>query len=81
MIIKEPVWKNRSVSVAKTKVPCVVEIAYRDKAGNVVFPHKYFLSTETAVTKGISTSAGGTPCWNVRIDDLEIMEFRNRKDD
>jgi len=72
VIIREPIWKNRSISIAKHKVGegCDIEIAYKDKYGNRVFPHLYFLSKEKALSCPTVLS-GGTPCWNIPINELE----------
>lgn len=74
MEIREPIWKDRSISVAKTKVGrdgCLVEILYKDKSGKAVFPFKYLFKVDENTKESIS---GGTPCWNKKIADLETVE-------
>ena len=75
VIIQEPIWKDRTVSIAKHKIGsdgCYIEIAYKDKIGNRVFPHTYFLTPDIIVSAK-SVNAGGTPCYNVKISDLTII--------
>ena len=75
--ILEPLWKDKSVSIAKHKAlgGCKVKIAYKDKYANKPFPHTYYLSEEKAKASK-SVVAGGTPCWNVPISELGILEVK-----
>lgn len=58
--IKEPIWKNRSVGIARDKITedIEVEILYKDRFGNRIYPHIYkmtktlALSHPTQIVKG-----------------------------
>jgi hypothetical protein len=76
--IKEPIWKDRSISIARFRVgPDGLDIAidYKNRQGELVFPDIYHLSYEVAINhpgipiRGIST-------YHVPID---ILEIKNNK--
>jgi len=46
--IKEPIWITRSIGIAakRTFADLEIEILYKDKYGNRVYPAKYFIKKE-----------------------------------
>lgn len=51
--IKEPIWKNRSVGIAESKMldeVIEVEILYKDKTGNRLYPGIYKMNWAKAMT-------------------------------
>ena len=49
--IREPIWWNKSVGLAVDKLTDItrIEILFRDKLGNRVFPHPYIITKEKAL--------------------------------
>ena len=73
--IKEPIWKNRTVGIAESKIGksgVVVNILYKDKMGNKVFPNKYHCSVEMA-KKAPRMLRRGNALRLIRIADLEVL--------
>ncbi len=61
--IREPQWKKRTVGIAKYKItePILVEIAYLGKDGQKVYPGRYYMTKEKALTYPIQSAKGNVP--------------------
>ena len=50
--IHEPIWdggnKQLAIGIAEFRLPCLVDIDYKDGKGNTPFPYKYKISKEFA---------------------------------
>ena len=50
--IHEPIWdggtKERAIGIAEFRLPCIVDIDYKNPDGKKTFPYKYKISKEFA---------------------------------
>ena len=50
--IRSPIWdggtKQRAIGIAEFRLPCLVNIDYKDEHGNIVYPHEYMVTKEFA---------------------------------
>ena len=50
--INKPIWdggyKERCIGIAEYRLPCVVDISYKDKNDNLVYPNKYMVTSDFA---------------------------------
>ena len=50
--IAKPIWdggtKQRAIGIAEFRLPCLVNISYEDKHGNLIYPNKYIVTKEKA---------------------------------
>ena len=50
--ISKPIWdggyKERCIGIAEFRLPCIVDISYKDKHGNLVYPGKYVVTPSFA---------------------------------
>ena len=78
--IKEPIWKNRSVGVAKDKITedLEIEILYKDKFGNRVFPNPYSI-TKSEVLKYPTMTIKNKILHIIPIEDMRENEGFNYK--
>ena len=69
--IKEPIWINRSIGVAAKRAfaDLEIEILYKDKYGNRVFPGVYKITKEKIITYPYRY-IGGNRIYIVPIKDL-----------
>ena len=51
IFIQQPIWGKKSVGLAENKLAdiTIIDIIYRDKRGNRVFPETYFIRKERAL--------------------------------
>lgn len=73
--IREPIWKTRSVGVAIEKIlpgENVVEITYRTKDGQRLFPNMYTFHSDDVKDHPITTVRG------VRLRMLRIADLKER---
>ena len=74
--IKEPIWATKSVGIADYRLTddLLVDISYKDKAGNVLYPGEFLVKKDIAKTYPIqelkSTPAGGLKLHIIPIADL-----------
>ena len=71
--IKEPIWKNRSVGVAASKLvedKIEIEILYKDKVGNRVFPGIHEMPSIVAKSYPVQIKKG------CRLHIIPIRAFR-----
>ena len=75
--IKEPIWISRSVGVAAKRAfaDLEIEILYKDKYGNRVFPATYKISKEKIITYPFRY-IGKNRIYIIPIKDLTIMKER-----
>ena len=72
--IKEPIWISRSIGIAakRTFADLEIEIMYKDKYHNRVFPATYFIKAEKIITYPYRY-IGGNRIYIVPINDLTII--------
>ena len=50
--INKPIWdggyKERCIGIAEYRLPCIVDISYKDKNDNLVYPNKYMVTSDFA---------------------------------
>tara|TARA_R110002020_G_scaffold145780_1_gene320012 strand:- start:604 stop:1050 length:447 start_codon:yes stop_codon:yes gene_type:complete len=50
--ISKPIWdggyNERCIGIAEFRLPCIVDISYRDKHDNLVYPDKYMITPKFA---------------------------------
>lgn len=50
--IGKPIWdggfSERCIGIAEFRLPCIVNISYKDKLGNLVYPDKYIIKQSEA---------------------------------
>ena len=73
--IKEPIWISKSIGVAAKRVfaDLEIDIMYKDKYGNRVFPATYKIAKEKIITYPYRY-IGGNRIYIVPIDDLTIIK-------
>jgi len=73
--IKEPIWISRSVGIAAKRAfaDLEIEILYKDKYGNRVFPGVYKITKEKIITYPYRY-IGGNRIYIVPIKDLTIIK-------
>jgi len=73
--IKEPIWISRSIGIAskRTFADLTIEILYKDKYGNRVYPATYFIKKEKIITYQYRY-IGRNRIYIVPIKDLTIKE-------
>ena len=80
--IHKPIWSSRSIGVAEYRLEkdVKVEIDYETADGIRMFPHKYLLPREKAMTYPTQVVRGGTVLRIIPIADLEICKPRKKKE-
>jgi len=75
--IKEPIWISRSVGIAAKRAfaDLEIEIMYKDKFGNRVYPATYKITKEKIITYPYRY-IGGNRIYIVPIKDLTIIKER-----
>lgn len=73
--IKEPIWISKSIGIAEKRAfaDLEIEIMYKDKYHNRVFPATYFITKEKIITYP-TKYCGKTKLYIVPIADLQIKE-------
>ena len=73
--IKEPIWISKSIGIAAKRAfaDLEVEILYKDKYGNRVFPATYKITKEKIITYPYNY-IGGNRIYIVPIKDLTIIK-------
>ena len=58
--IKEPIWATKSVGIADYRLTddLLVDISYKDKVGNVLFPGEFLVKKDIAKTYPIQRLKG-----------------------
>lgn len=76
--IRSPIWSSRSIGIAEGKLGPVtrVKITYRDRKGQLVYPHEYIIPKEKALRYPVQLTRG-TPLRIIPIADMEILENRS----
>jgi hypothetical protein len=77
IIINTPIWKDRSVGIKKDIITedIEVEIAYRDKFGNKVYPDILVMEKSKALSYP-TKSFGNTP----KLQIIPIADFNKKKE-
>ena len=75
--IKEPIWISRSIGIATKRAfaDLEIEIMYKDKFGNRVYPATYKITKEKIITY-LYRYIGGNRIYIVPIKDLIIIKER-----
>lgn len=73
--IKEPIWMSKSIgiSVRRAHADLEIEILYKDKYGNRVYPATYKITKEKIITYPCKY-IGGNQIFIVPIKDLTIIK-------
>ena len=74
--IKSPIWKTKSIGIADYRLTddLLVDISYKDKAGNILFPGEFVVKKDIARTYPIQKIKGDINLHIIPIDDL--MKWR-----
>ena len=71
--IRRPIWdggtKQRAVGVAEYQLPCFVNISYKDKHGDLIYPNKYLVTREKGMQYPVQVRR------NVRLRIIPISEL------
>jgi hypothetical protein len=75
IVIKEPMWKNKSVGMRENvpKDGVEIEITHRQKDRTRTFPHIYHCSRSLALSSPPKYMSDGKILRMVKIEDLEII--------
>jgi hypothetical protein len=72
--IKTPIWNGgdgrRAIGVATFKVPCMVEIIYKDSTGERLYPDRYRVTKEFASNYPIKQYGKSPNLYVIPIDEL-----------
>ena len=73
--IKEPVWKDNSIGIAEFRLKnnLLVDITYKNKNNQRVFPHTYIIKTPD-LTNRTYQIIYGKKIYKFLINELEIYE-------
>ena len=74
--IKVPIWSTQSIGIAERKITeedIAVEILYKNKAGDRVYPHTYLVNAREAHNKPRDYRKGVTLIL-FKIDELRIKD-------
>jgi hypothetical protein len=73
--IKEPIWISRSIGIASKRAfaDLIIEILYKDRYGNKVFPATYKITKEKIITYPYRYISGNR-LYIVPIKDLTIIK-------
>ena len=74
--IKSPIWMTKSIGIADYRLTddLLVDISYKDKAGNILFPGEFVVKKDIARTYPIQKIKGDINLHIIPIDDL--MKWR-----
>jgi hypothetical protein len=80
--IRVPIWKTRSVGISlinsSPEDDVEIEISYKNKDGNVLYPHVYGLKAKEIYAYGVKYVKQGVPLYEVPIADLKVIQRRSR---
>ena len=70
--IKEPIWATKSVGIADYRLSddLLVDISYKDKSGELLFPGKFLVKKDIAKTYPIQRLKGNLTLHIIPINDL-----------
>ena len=70
--IKEPIWATKSVGIADYRLSddLLVDISYKDKSGELLFPGKFLVKKDIAKTYPIQRLKGNLNLHIIPIKDL-----------
>jgi hypothetical protein len=73
--IREPIWLSKSIGIASKRAfaDLEIEILYKDRIGNKVYPAQYFIKAEKIITYPFKY-IGGNRIHIVPIKDLTIIK-------
>lgn len=76
--IKYPIWKTRSIGIADFKLHgqgvVHIEILYKDKQGNRIYPYIYQIPVYQAVRYPTQEVNGGVTLHIIPIEDLQVYK-------
>lgn len=72
--IKSPIWKTRSIGIAKYKVTddIKIDIVYKNKNGERLYPDSYVVKKHIAMSYPIQTLKSGIELYIIPIKELEL---------
>jgi len=70
--IKEPIWATKSIGIADYRLTddLLVDISYKDKEGNVLYPGEFLVKKDIAKTYPIQRIKGNLNLHIIPINDL-----------
>ena len=70
--IKEPIWATRSIGIADYRLTddLLINISYKDKSGNVLYPGKFLVRKDIAKTYPTQRLKENLNLYIIPIDDL-----------
>ena len=70
--IKSPIWKTKSIGIADYRLTddLLVDISYKDKSGNVLFPGEFLVKKDIAKNYPIQKIKGNLNLHIIPINDL-----------
>ena len=70
--IKEPIWATKSIGIADYRLSddLLVDISYKDKSGELLFPGKFLVKKDIAKTYPIQRLKGNLNLHIIPIKDL-----------
>jgi len=81
--IQTPIWygkiKRRCIGIAEFRLPCIVNIAYKDKYGNIIYPNDYRVTTAFAQKYPTKTVGNSIVLRVIPIADLPIDKRRTNE--
>ncbi len=76
--IKTPIWNGgdgrRSIGVATFRVPCLVDITYKDSTGGRLYPDTYNVTKEFASKYPVRKYGGSPELYVIPIEELIVDE-------
>jgi hypothetical protein len=78
VVIHQPIWKTRSIGIAEHRIvdDLIVEIDYRTKDGQLLYPHTYFIARAAAMRYPVQEMRG-LRLRIIPIDDLVVRDIRD----
>ena len=77
-IIRTPIWDGgdgrRSIGVATFRVPCLVDITYKDSTGTRIYPSTYKVTKEFASKYPVRKYGGSPNLYVIPIEELTEHE-------
>jgi hypothetical protein len=82
--IREPIWKSRAIGLSETKLTDIteVEITYKDRTGERLYPNTYVITRAEALQYPVQIVRGTRlriiPISNLHIKNLSIITGYNK---
>ena len=84
-VINKPIWDGgigeRAIGIAKFRVPCLVEIDYKNKDGDRIYPDTYIVTASFAEKYPIKKMGKSPPLYVIPISELEEKHETDKQRD